>query len=522
MDAARRPSARRSRAHRRHAHAPTPPHSRAARRRSSVVPSRPPSGERARRRAVAGPAPRLARRSARAVDADVDLAQLHEFLLPGRHAVPPVRARGRARRQRARRAIRGDQSPLHDQRDPRPHRRRSTRRRARSSREVSRDGRRAPRVDPRARPRAPTRCAPSPRSARDVADVPPIALDDQCSVSAHVFRTQHSDRSPRTDEMPCDAEARYRRGAMLSVPIMWTRPHGRQRAARRRESLRSPLGPAVHRRRPEAHRGDRDADRHRDPERAARARVGRAAAARARDAARARPADEAAARATRSSRRRRRSRRASFRRRASAATSTICSGSASGRTGVMIGDVSGHGYQAALIMALTMSASAIHAQAHRPIPARCSTRSMSIAARRADDDGDVHLGVLRRRSIATHGELRYAQHGPSARVRRLARRRRRATRRERSAARHGRRRAGDRDVGRGTPAAICSCCSPTASATRAIATASARRGAGARRRARHRARGARADRVDASSSCSTTTPATTPRRDDLTLVILKS
>src|SRR5439155_14339959 len=33
-----------------------------------------------------------------------------------------------------------------------------------------------------------------------------------------------------------------------------------------------------------------------------------------------------------------------------------------GCTGVMIGDVSGHGYQAALIMALTMSAAAIHAQ----------------------------------------------------------------------------------------------------------------------------------------------------------------
>ncbi len=32
------------------------------------------------------------------------------------------------------------------------------------------------------------------------------------------------------------------------------------------------------------------------------------------------------------------------------------------RTGVMIGDVSGHGYRAALIMALAMSASAIHAQ----------------------------------------------------------------------------------------------------------------------------------------------------------------
>ena len=33
-----------------------------------------------------------------------------------------------------------------------------------------------------------------------------------------------------------------------------------------------------------------------------------------------------------------------------------------GRTGVLIGDVSSHGYQAALIMALTMSAMAIHAQ----------------------------------------------------------------------------------------------------------------------------------------------------------------
>ena len=32
------------------------------------------------------------------------------------------------------------------------------------------------------------------------------------------------------------------------------------------------------------------------------------------------------------------------------------------RVGVLIGDVSGHGYQAALIMALVMSASAIHAQ----------------------------------------------------------------------------------------------------------------------------------------------------------------
>ncbi len=36
-----------------------------------------------------------------------------------------------------------------------------------------------------------------------------------------------------------------------------------------------------------------------------------------------------------------------------------------GRTGVMVGDVSSHGYRAALIMALTMSAAAIHAQQSR-------------------------------------------------------------------------------------------------------------------------------------------------------------
>jgi sigma-B regulation protein RsbU (phosphoserine phosphatase) len=39
------------------------------------------------------------------------------------------------------------------------------------------------------------------------------------------------------------------------------------------------------------------------------------------------------------------------------------------KTGVMVGDVSGHGYQAALVMALAMSASAIHAQA-TPDPGR--------------------------------------------------------------------------------------------------------------------------------------------------------
>src|SRR5688500_9923798 len=58
-------------------------------------------------------------------------------------------------------------------------------------------------------------------------DVPPIAADDGCSVSARVFRTQHP-QIVDSDEMICASEALYRRGAMLSVPIMWTTPDGGQ------------------------------------------------------------------------------------------------------------------------------------------------------------------------------------------------------------------------------------------------------------------------------------------------------
>jgi sigma-B regulation protein RsbU (phosphoserine phosphatase) len=56
-------------------------------------------------------------------------------------------------------------------------------------------------------------------------DAPPIAVDDPCSVSARVFRTRHS-LIVEGDDMQCEAETLYRRGAMLSVPIMWTSPDG--------------------------------------------------------------------------------------------------------------------------------------------------------------------------------------------------------------------------------------------------------------------------------------------------------
>lgn len=59
----------------------------------------------------------------------------------------------------------------------------------------------------------------------DPHDAPPIAVDDPGSVSAKVFRDRHPVIVER-DEMPCEAEKLYRRGAMLSVPIMWTGHRG--------------------------------------------------------------------------------------------------------------------------------------------------------------------------------------------------------------------------------------------------------------------------------------------------------
>jgi len=57
----------------------------------------------------------------------------------------------------------------------------------------------------------------------DLTSVPPIRVDDPCSVSARVFRSQHP-ALLEAGESPCPEEAGYRRGAMLSVPIMWTAP----------------------------------------------------------------------------------------------------------------------------------------------------------------------------------------------------------------------------------------------------------------------------------------------------------
>jgi sigma-B regulation protein RsbU (phosphoserine phosphatase) len=56
-------------------------------------------------------------------------------------------------------------------------------------------------------------------------NAPPIAVDDPECVSSRVFRTQHP-LIVAAGVMECDRERPYRKGEMLSVPIMWTTPTG--------------------------------------------------------------------------------------------------------------------------------------------------------------------------------------------------------------------------------------------------------------------------------------------------------
>ncbi|MDQ3996420.1 MAG: SpoIIE family protein phosphatase, partial [Gemmatimonadota bacterium] len=191
--------------------------------------------------------------------------------------------------------------------------------------------------------------------------VPPIPVADACSVSARVFNTLHP-TIVEDGESPCDAESGYRRGAMLSVPIMWTSPRrpseplGVVNLSDRRSgqaftagdlklvaAIATQIGTAIQNARlvqesltqqQLAHEMQMAHDLQMKllP-------VATVVAPEATVAARVVPAESVGG---------------------DFYNLFPLGGS---RTGVMIGDVSGHGYRAALIMALTMSAAAIHAQA---------------------------------------------------------------------------------------------------------------------------------------------------------------
>jgi sigma-B regulation protein RsbU (phosphoserine phosphatase) len=190
-------------------------------------------------------------------------------------------------------------------------------------------------------------------------DAPPIAVDDQECVSARVFRTQHPVIAEAT-ETGCEAEALYRRGAMLSVPIMWTTPEGGEplgivNLSDRRSgqpftagdqklvaAIATQIGTAIQN-----------------------TRLVRASLAQQRLVQEMQLAHDLQMRLL--------PRTTVVAPEASVAARVVPAESVGGdfyhlfrlgdaRSGFMIGDVSGHGYRAALIMALTMSAAAIHSQ----------------------------------------------------------------------------------------------------------------------------------------------------------------
>jgi sigma-B regulation protein RsbU (phosphoserine phosphatase) len=195
----------------------------------------------------------------------------------------------------------------------------------------------------------------------ELSGVPAINVDDTCSVSARVFRTQHP-MLAEPDQMPCPEEASYRRGAMLSVPIMWTAPAPRGseplgvvNLSDRRSgqpftagdqkliaAIATQIGTAIQNTRlvrasVEQQRLAHEMQLAHDLQMKLLPNNG-IVAPHATVAARVVPAESVGGDFYNLFRLGR------------------------GKTGVMIGDVSGHGYQAALIMALTMSAAAIHSQ----------------------------------------------------------------------------------------------------------------------------------------------------------------
>lgn len=234
----------------------------------------------------------------------------------------------------------------------------------------------------------------------------PIALDDQCSVSAHVFRTLHS-VIVDAGEMPCDAELGFRKGAMLTVPILWTaqdgsEPLGVVNLSERRSgqaftagdqklvtAIASQIGAAIQnarlvRRSLDQQRLQQEMQLAHDLQMKLLPDAGHVAPE-ATVAARVVPAEDVGGDFYNLYR------------------------LSNGRTGVMIGDVSGHGYQAALIMALTMSASAIHAQGTDD-PAEM-LRRLYVSVKEELHTTEMFVSALYAVVDREHGVLRYGNMG---------------------------------------------------------------------------------------------------------------
>jgi sigma-B regulation protein RsbU (phosphoserine phosphatase) len=240
----------------------------------------------------------------------------------------------------------------------------------------------------------------------DAATAPAISVDDPDCVSSRVFRTTHP-LIVEAGEMECEAERPYRRGEMLSVPIMWTTPSGGE-----------PLGVV--------NLSDR---RSHQPYSAGDQKLVAAIATQIGTAIQ-------NARLVRASIEQQRLMQEMYLAHdlqmkllpktsivapeAEVAARVVPAESVGGdfyhlfrmprnRTGVMIGDVSGHGYRAALIMALAMSAAAIHAQSARDPGEMLSMLHGSLKEELASTEMYIAMffGVIDHGA----GKLRYANTG---------------------------------------------------------------------------------------------------------------
>ena len=195
----------------------------------------------------------------------------------------------------------------------------------------------------------------------EAADAPPIETGDEDSVSARVFREQRA-QILEDEESHCEAESLYRKGAFLSVPILWTNPDpngaiplGVVNLSERRSgepfsagdeklvtAIATQIGTAIQN-----------------------ARLVRSSIAQQRLQQEMQLANDLQMKLLPDTR--------LFAPEAQVAARVVPADSVGGdfyhlfrlgegRTGVMIGDVSSHGYRAALVMALVMSASSIHSQ----------------------------------------------------------------------------------------------------------------------------------------------------------------
>jgi sigma-B regulation protein RsbU (phosphoserine phosphatase) len=237
-------------------------------------------------------------------------------------------------------------------------------------------------------------------------EIKPIPVDDPISVSARVFRTQHPVIIVGKEEIT-GKESPYGRGEMLSVPIMWTTPGGGEplgvvnladRRSRQRytagdmklvTAIATQIGTAIQNSRLvssslEQQRLLQELSLAHDLQMKLLPSTD-VVAPEAEVTARVEPAESVGGDFYQLFR------------------------VGEQRIGVMIGDVSGHGYRAALIMALAMSASAIHAQ-NSSGPAQMLTALLG-SLREELASTEMFISVFYAEVDAGNGKLSYANTG---------------------------------------------------------------------------------------------------------------